>query len=130
MMDPIADLLTRIRNGSSAKHEKVDIPHSRVNEGVAKVLKDRGFIKNFRVVKDNRQGMMRIYLKYSSEGQPAVQNLKRESRPGLRKYVKAEKIPSIRTGFGMTIISTSKGIMSGDEAKEKRMGGEYICSVW
>jgi small subunit ribosomal protein S8 len=129
-MDPIADLLTRIRNGSRASHEKIDIPHSKVKEGVAHVLKDLGFIKNLRVVKDNKQGMMRVYLKYDAEGNPAVKHLKRESRPGLRKYVKAEKIPQVRTGFGVAIISTSQGIMSGEQAKEKRMGGEYICSVW
>ncbi len=130
MMDPIADLLTRIRNGSRANHEKVDIPYSKQKEGVVNVLKARGFIKNFRVVKDSRQGMMRIYLKYGAEGEPVLSHLKRESRPGLRRYVKAEKIPQIRTGVGMAIISTSKGFMSGDEAKEKGMGGEYICSVW
>jgi len=129
-MDPIADLLTRIRNGSRANHEKIDIPHSKVKEGVAQVLKQNGFIKNIRVVKDNKQGMMRVYLKYDAEGKPAVNTLRRESRPGLRKYVKAEKIPQIRTGFGVVILSTSKGIMSGQEAKEKRMGGEYLCSVW
>jgi small subunit ribosomal protein S8 len=129
-MDPIADLLTRIRNGSRASHEKIDIPHSKVKEGVAQVLKQLGFIKNIRVVKDNKQGMMRVYLKYDAEGNSAVTYLKRESRPGLRKYVKAEKIPEVRTGFGVAIISTSAGIMSGQQAKEKRMGGEYICSVW
>ena len=129
-MDPIADLLTRIRNGSSAHHDKVDVPHSKVKEGVVNVLKGQGFVKNFRVVKDNRQGMMRIYLKYDSEGNPAVTYLKRESRPVLRKYVKAEGIPSIRTGFGVAIISTSHGIMAGPEAKEKKMGGEFLCSVW
>ncbi len=129
-MDPIADLLTRIRNGSRANHEKIDIPHSKVKEGVAQVLKQLGFIKNIRVVKDNKQGMMRVYLKYDAEGNSAVTYLKRESRPGLRKYVKAEKIPEVRTGFGTAIISTSQGIMSGQQAIEKRMGGEYICSVW
>lgn len=129
-MDPIADLLTRIRNGSTAHHEKVDIPHSKVKEGIVNVLKTRGFIKNFRVVKDNRQGMMRVYLKYDGEGKPALQNIQRESRPGLRKYVGADDIPAVRTGFGLVVLSTSHGIMAGDEAKEKRMGGEYICSVW
>ncbi len=129
-MDPIADLLTRIRNGSRASHEKVDIPHSKVKEGIAQVLKELGFIKNLRVVKDNKQGMMRVYLKYDAEGNPAVKYLKRESRPGLRKYIKAEKIPQVRTGFGVAIVSTSQGIMSGEQAKEKRMGGEFICSVW
>ncbi|MDZ4677001.1 MAG: 30S ribosomal protein S8 [Oligoflexia bacterium] len=129
-MDPIADLLTRIRNASSAKHDKVDVPYSAVKEGIVNVLKSRGLVKNFRVVKDNRQGMMRIYLKYDNEGTPVLTHLKRESRPGLRKYIGVDEIPSVRTGFGVAVLSTSHGIMSGDEAKEKRFGGEYICSVW
>jgi small subunit ribosomal protein S8 len=129
-MDPIADLLTRIRNGSMARHEKVDIPHSKVKEGIAVVLKNCGLIKNFRVVKDNRQGMMRVYLKYDADGLPTLSHLKRESRPGLRRYIKADDIPSVRTGFGVVVVSTSQGIMAGTEAKEKRMGGEYLCSVW
>jgi small subunit ribosomal protein S8 len=129
-MDPIADLLTRIRNGSTARHEKVDVPYSKVKEGIVKVLKARGFVKNYRVVKDERQGMMRVYLNYTAEGKPALQGLNRESRPGLRRYLKSEDIPQVRTGFGMALISTSKGIMAGDEAKEKKVGGEYICSVW
>jgi small subunit ribosomal protein S8 len=129
-MDPIADLLTRIRNSSAAKHDKVDVPHSQVKEGIVEVLKRKGLVKNFRVVKDNKQGIMRIYLKYDSEGKPILSHLKRESRPGLRKYVKADDIPSVRTGFGVAIVSTSKGIVAGDEAKEQKMGGEYLCSVW
>jgi small subunit ribosomal protein S8 len=129
-MDPIADLLTRIRNGSAAGHDKVDVPYSQVKEGIVEVLKKKGLIKNFRVVKDNKQGVMRIYLKYDTEGKPVLSHLKRESRPGLRKYVKADDIPAVRTGFGVAILSTSKGIVAGDEAKEKKMGGEYLCSVW
>jgi small subunit ribosomal protein S8 len=130
MMDPIADLLTRIRNGNSAGHDKIDVPYSKVKEGVVNVLKNRGFVKNYRVVKDNRQGMMRIYLKYDGEGHPVINDLRRESRPGLRRYVNVEQIPAVRTGFGMAILSTNKGIMSGDEAKEQKVGGEYLCSVW
>ena len=113
-----------------AHHDKVDVPYSKVKEGIVNVLKTRGLVKNFRVVKDNRQGMMRIYLKYSAEGNPALSYLKRESRPGLRKYINVGEIPSVRTGFGVAILSTNKGIMSGDEAKEKLVGGEYLCSVW
>jgi small subunit ribosomal protein S8 len=130
MMDPIADLLTRIRNGSAARLEKVDVPHSNEKEGVVAVLKSRGLVKHYRVVKDNKQGMMRVYLKYDESGRPALSYLKRESRPGLRRYVKADDIPAVRTGFGIAIVSTNKGIISGEEAKEKRVGGEYICSVW
>ena len=129
-MDPIADLLTRIRNASASRHDKVDIPLSKVKEGIVGVLKNKGLIKNFRVVKDAKQGMMRVYLKYDTEGNPVLSHLKRESRPGLRKYVSSEDIPQVRTGFGIAIVSTSKGVMAGDDAKEKKMGGEYICSVW
>jgi small subunit ribosomal protein S8 len=129
-MDPIADLLTRIRNANSAKQDKVDVPHSNVKEGILAVLKKQGMIKNYRVVKDKKQGMARIYLKYNSEGTPVIHNLQRESRPGLRKYVAADQIPQVRTGFGIAILSTNQGIMAGDEAREKRVGGEYICSVW
>jgi small subunit ribosomal protein S8 len=129
-MDPIADLLTRIRNATLSKHEKVDVPHSNIKEGVLKVLKETGFIKNFRVVKDNKQGIVRVYLRYTDKGKPVINNLKRESRPGLRKYLPADKIPQVRTGFGLAILSTNQGIVSGDEAKEKKIGGEYICSVW
>lgn len=129
-MDPIADLLTRIRNANNAKLDKVDVPHSNIKEGILDVLKRKGFIKNFRVVKDKKQGMARVYLKYNDKGQPVIKNLKRESRPGLRCYVSVEQIPSVRTGFGVAILSTNQGIFAGDEAKEKRVGGEYLCSVW
>lgn len=129
-MDPIADLLTRIRNANSSKHEKVDVPHSNIKEGILNVLKGKGLIKNFRVVKDNKQGIVRVYLRYTEKGQPVINNLKRESRPGLRKYVAADDIPQVRTGFGIAILSTNQGVLSGDEAKEKKVGGEYICSVW
>jgi small subunit ribosomal protein S8 len=129
-MDPIADLLTRIRNASAAGHEKVDIPLSKVKEGIVNVLKNKGMVKNFRVVKDTRQGMMRVYLKYDSKGSPVLSYLKRESRPGLRRYVATTDIPEVRTGFGIAIVSTSQGVMAGDEAREKKLGGEYICSVW
>jgi len=129
-MDPIADLLTRIRNASAAKHEKVDVPYSKFKEGVVEVLKKNGLIKNFRVVRDDRQGTMRIYLKYDASGRPVLANLCRQSRPGLRRYVNAEKIPVIRSGFGLAILSTSKGILSGDEARQLKVGGEYVCSVW
>ena len=130
MMDPISDLLTRIRNGSRAKQDKVDVPLSNIKQGIVDVLKRQGLIKNFRVVKDNKQGLMRIYLKYDDKGRPVLSQLKRESRPGLRRYVGCEEIPVVRTGFGVAILSTCKGILSGDEAREQKVGGEYLCSVW
>lgn len=129
-MDPIADLLTRVRNASAAKHEKVDVPYSKFKENIVEVLKKNGFVKNFKVVRDNKQGMMRIYLKYDSKGKPVLSNLRRQSRPGLRRYVNAEKIPVVRSGFGLAVLSTSRGVLSGHDAREQKLGGEYICSVW
>ena len=129
-MDPIADLLTRIRNASTAKHEKVDLPYSKLKEGVAESLKRAGYIKGFKVVRDAKQGVMRVYLKYDSSGIPVINNLQRESRPGLRKYVNVEKIPVVRSGFGVTILSTNKGILLGDEARQQKLGCELLCSVW
>lgn len=129
-MDPIADLLTRIRNASAARHEKVDVPYSQMKEGIVEVMKRNGLIKNFRVVKDNKQGMMRVYLKYDTLGKPVLGHLKRVSRPGLRTYVNVDSIPVVRTGFGFSILSTNQGILSSDEAREKRVGGELLCSVW
>jgi small subunit ribosomal protein S8 len=129
-MDPVADFLTRIRNASRARHEKVDVPLSKLKEGLAKVLKGSGFIKDFRVVRGQRQGLMRVYLKYDEHGKSVITQLQRESRPGLRRYVRCDEIPNIRSGFGSSIISTSKGVMAGQEAREKGLGGEILCSIW
>ncbi|MCJ8276063.1 MAG: 30S ribosomal protein S8 [Bdellovibrionales bacterium] len=129
-MDTIGDFLTRIRNAHSARHEKVDIPASNVRQGIAKVLQDKNYIKNFKVVKDGKQGMMRVYLNYKDDGKPAISRLKRYSRPSRREYVKADAIPNIRAGYGMAILSTSKGIMSAGQAKENNVGGELLCVVW
>ncbi len=129
-MDPIADLLTRIRNASSARHEKVDVPYSRMKEGVVAVLKGNGLIKDFRVVKGHKPGLMRVYLKYDHLGNPLVHGLKRESRPGLRRYVTVDEIPQVQSGFGVAVLSTNQGIVSGAEAKEKKIGGELLLSVW
>lgn len=129
-MDPISDLLTRIRNASSAKHEKVDVPNSRLKEGVVKAMKDAGFVKNFRVVKDNRQGLMRVYLKYTDAGAPVISGLKRESKPGRRVYVSADNLPRVQSGFGLAIVSTNKGVLSSEDAKKQNIGGEYLFSMW
>lgn len=128
-MDTIGDFLTRIRNAQAARHEKVDVPASRMREGIAKVLKDQNYISNYKVVKDSKQGMMRVYLRYN-EGEPTIETLKRYSKPSRREYVKAGDIPNIRSGYGMAILSTSKGILSGGQAKEQNVGGELLCVVW
>ncbi len=129
-MDTIGDFLTRIRNAQAAKHEKVDVPASNVRQGVAKVLQDQNYITSFKVVKDSKQGMMRVYLKYDEAGKPVISRLKRYSRPSRREYVRASDIPNIRAGYGLAILSTSRGIMSGGQAKDQNVGGELLCVVW
>ena len=129
-MDTIGEFLTRIRNARLAKHEKVDVPASNIRAGIATVLRDAGFIKSFKVVKDGKQGMMRIYLRYDDKGRHAITNISRVSRPGCRIYVRCDEIPNVRSGYGIAILSTSKGVMSNKEAVANRIGGELLCTVW
>lgn len=129
-MDTVAEFLTRIRNAGLSKHEKVDIPNSQLRVGIATVLRDSGYIRNFKVVKDGKQGMMRIYLAYSDDGHHAITAIDRASRPGRRLYVEYRKVPSVRSGYGISVLSTSRGVMSSKEAIEKKVGGELICTVW
>jgi small subunit ribosomal protein S8 len=130
MTDPIADMLTRIRNASKAKHEKVDIPSSKLKVEIAKILKDEGFVKNVKLVKDRRQGVIRVYLKYTDEEMPVLQGLKRISKPGCRVYAGNDTIPKVLDGLGTTILSTPKGILTGKQAKKDNVGGEVLCQVW
>jgi small subunit ribosomal protein S8 len=130
MTDPIADMLTRVRNACQAAHRKVDIPSSKMKREIARILKDSGFIHNYAVVDDNRQGYLRLYLKYSIEEECAIRGVKRESRPGLRSYVGKDDIPRVLNGLGVAILSTSKGILTGADARRSGVGGELICSVW
>jgi len=130
MTDPIADMLTRIRNASKAKHEKVDIPSSKLKVEIAKILKDEGFVKNVKLVKDRRQGVIRIYLKYTDEELPVLQGLKRVSKPGCRVYAGNDAIPKVLDGLGTTILSTPKGVLTGKQAKKDNVGGEVLCQVW
>ena len=130
MTDPIADMLTRIGNGSKAKLEKVDIPSSKLKLEVAKILKDEGYIKNLKMVKDRRQGVIRVYLKYTDEEVPVIQGIKRVSRPGCRMYAGNDAIPKVLAGLGVAILSTPKGIQTGKQAKKDNVGGEVLCHVW
>jgi small subunit ribosomal protein S8 len=130
MTDPIADMLTRIRNGSKAKLEKVDIPSSKLKLEIAKILKDEGYIKNLKMVKDRRQGVIRVYLKYTDEEVPVIQGLKRVSKPGCRVYAGNDAIPKVLAGLGVAILSTPKGIQTGRQAKKDNVGGEVLCHVW
>lgn len=129
-MDTISEFLTRIRNAGLAKHEKVDVPSSNMRVGIATVLRDSGYIRNFKVVKDGKQGVMRIYLRYDDNGQHVISDLKRVSRPGRRVYVQCQQIPAVRSGFGMAVLSTSKGIMGTSQATDAKLGGELLCTVW
>jgi len=129
-MDTIGDFLTVIRNGVKAGHDKVDVPNSKMKEAIAEVLKKTEYITGFKVVKDGKQGVMRVYLNYSENGKAKIEGIRRMSRPGRRYYVNSEKIPNVRSGYGLSVLSTSKGVMSGGEAKKQNLGGELICLVW
>jgi len=129
MTDPISDMLVRIKNAIRAKHETVDVPQSKVKASVLKILKDEGFIDNYYKVEDEQHGVLRVELKYNREGKGVIKSLKRVSKPGLRIYVKKEEIPKILGGLGTVILSTSKGILTGKEAKKQNIGGEIICEV-
>lgn len=128
--DPIADLLTRIRNAQSSKHETVKVPASNMKKAICQILVDEGFIKNFVVEEDGKQGMITINLKYTINREGAIKGLKRVSRPGLRIYSNAEELPRVMKGLGIAIVSTSKGIMTDAKARKENIGGEVLAFVW
>jgi len=130
MTDPIADLLTRIRNAGTAKHQKLDVPMSKVKVAIATVLKDQGYIKNFKTVSDDKQGVLRIYLKYDDGNAPIIHEISRVSKPGCRVYVGKDQVPSIKNGLGIAILSTSQGVMDDTAARQADIGGEVLCTVW
>lgn len=130
MTDPIADMLTRIRNAGMAKHQKVDIPSSNLKVSLATVLRNEGFIKNFKVIADNKQGILRVYLKFIDEKEPVINEIKRVSKPGGRVYVNSDKIKQVKNGLGVAILSTSKGLVTDKTARELNIGGEVLCTVW
>jgi small subunit ribosomal protein S8 len=128
--DPISDLLTRLRNAMRAGHDRVDVPASRLKEDLLKVLTGEGYIAGFRRVEEKDRPVLRVQLKYDREGEPVVAGLERVSRPGRRVYAQAQAIPEVLGGLGMSIVSTSKGIVTGRQARESRLGGEILCNVW
>jgi small subunit ribosomal protein S8 len=130
MTDPIADMLTRIRNGLNASHEVVDIPSSKMKINIAKVIKSEGYVKNFKIISDGRHRFIRIFLKYDEHGVPVISGLKRISKPSCRVYTKYDKIPKVLDGFGINIVSTSKGLLTDNQARKIAVGGEILCSVW
>jgi small subunit ribosomal protein S8 len=132
MTDPIADMLTRIRNGITSHHDRVEMPSSKLKVEVAKILKSEGFISNYKVVQEDGkpQASLRVYLKYSDNGEPVIHGIERISRPGRRVYRGKEEIPQVLGGLGLAIVSTSKGVLSGAEATRTGVGGEVLCQVW
>jgi len=128
--DPVADLLTRIRNASRAEHEKVDIPASRLKVRITEILKTEGFIKNYRVLDDTKQGTLRVYLKYGPANEQMISGLVRVSSPGRRVYVTHDRIPTILAGMGVTIVSTSRGLLTDRDARSHKVGGEVLAYVW
>jgi len=130
MTDPIADFLTRIRNGNMRKFDVVEAPASKIKRQIAEILKAEGYVKDVEYVEDNKQGVIRVFLKYGKNGERVITNLKRISKPGLRAYVKADEVPKVLNGLGIAIISTSDGVITDKEARAKNVGGEVIAYVW
>lgn len=128
--DPISDLLTQIRNAIQVGHAKIDVPMSRMKMSLIEILKSNGFIKDYKLFRKGAIPILRVYLKYINKNESAIQGLKRISKPSLRVYLSYRKIPKIRDGYGKSILSTSKGIMTDEEARNQKIGGEIICSVW
>ncbi len=128
--DPIADMLTRIRNASSSKHKTVDVPGSNMKKAIAKILFEEGYIKAFEEIKDNEQGIIRITLKYGEKGASVIDGIKRISKPGLRVYASKDELPQVLNGLGIALVSTSKGIKTDKEARKEGLGGEVLAYIW
>jgi small subunit ribosomal protein S8 len=130
MTDPIADMLTRIRNANTVRHDKLELPASNAKKEIAEILKREGFVRDVEYVEDSKQGMIRIFLKYGSNNERVISGLKRISKPGLRVYAKSTELPRVLGGLGIAIVSTSKGLMTDKEARQTKMGGEVLAYVW
>ncbi|WP_080876124.1 30S ribosomal protein S8 [Oceanobacillus timonensis] len=130
MTDPIADMLTRIRNANMVKHEQLELPASKIKKEIADILKREGYVKDYEMVEDNKQGILRIFLKYSANEDRVITGIKRISKPGLRVYAKANEVPRVLNGLGIAIVSTSNGMLSDKEARSQAVGGEVLAYVW
>ncbi|KYD11023.1 30S ribosomal protein S8 [Heyndrickxia sporothermodurans] len=130
MTDPIADLLTRIRNANMVRHEKLEVPASKIKKEVAEILKREGFIRDVEFIEDNKQGIIRIFLKYGANNERVITGIKRISKPGLRVYAKANEVPKVLNGLGIAIVSTSQGVLTDKDARNKQVGGEVLAYVW
>lgn len=128
--DPIADMLTRIRNGLAARHPKVDVPASRLKTEIARILKDEGYIANFKLTEEGAKQSIRVYLKYTPGNVPVISEIQRVSRPGCRVYVGSKEVPRVLGGLGINIVTTPKGVMTGKDARKSGVGGEVLCQVW
>ena len=130
MTDPIADFLTRIRNANMAKHESLEVPASKIKRSIAEIFKNEGFIRDYEFIEDNKQGIIRVFLKYGKNGERVISGIRRISKPGLRSYVKADAVPKVLNGLGIAILSTSEGVMTDKDARAKKIGGEVIAYIW
>ena len=130
MSDPIADMLTRIRNANMVRHEKLEVPASNMKKEIAEILKREGFVRDVEYVKDNKQGIIRIFLKYGQNNERVITGLKRISKPGLRVYAKTNEVPKVLNGLGIALVSTSHGVLTDKEARAKQVGGEVVAYVW
>jgi small subunit ribosomal protein S8 len=130
MTDPISDLLTRVRNATMVRHDRADIPASKIKLEIAKILKQEGFIRTFKLLEEGPQGLIRIYLKYADDGEPAIHGLRRISKPGRRVYRSVNDLPKVRNGLGVAVISTNRGVLTDDQARRLRVGGEVLCELW
>ena len=130
MTDPISDMLTRIRNATTVRHDRTDVPASKMKLEIAKILKQEGFIRTFKLLEEGPQGLIRIYLKYADDGEPAIHGVRRVSKPGRRVYRGADDLPKVRSGLGVAVVSTNRGVLTDEQARGLRVGGEVLCEVW
>ena len=130
MTDPVSDLLTRIRNATTVRHDRMDIPASKMKMEIAKILKQEGYIRTFKMIEEGPQGTIRIYLKYADDGEPVIHGLRRVSRPGRRVYRGVGDLPKVRNGLGVAVISTNRGVLTDEQARGLQVGGEVLCEVW
>jgi small subunit ribosomal protein S8 len=130
MTDPIADLLTHIQNATTVRHDRTDVPASKMKLEIAKILKQEGYIRTFKVLEEGPQGTIRFYLKYADDGEPVIHGLQRVSRPGCRIYRGVESLPKVRNGLGVAVISTNRGVLTDEQARGLQVGGEVLCEIW
>jgi small subunit ribosomal protein S8 len=130
MTDPVSDMLTRLRNATTVRHDRTDVPASKMKLEIAKILKQEGFIRTFKLLEEGPQGLIRIYLKYADDGEPAIHGVRRISKPGRRVYRGADDLPKVRNGLGVAVVSTNRGVLTDEQARGLRVGGEVLCEVW